>query len=308
MDQREEFLKTLPANVAKKLKKLQFADNLVLTVQKHGYVNELETGKEVLEKDWSYTMKSLSEKLCVSLPWLYQHLRGDVRYIYINKFNLASQSFFYQKPVEELKKYHELSSIHLNNEDVFTWFNDHFDYGIRSKVIKADRIFGDATETVVRCIALSHIQGYSDIWDDIKPLVKDEKLWNLCMKSPAFRTTSKYPLVSMPSPFLTADDFKNADFHVLKEYDYASVGMNELLSRGAGVFKAKSGKNSKMMFVFNSPSEFDTIKLSNQVYEILKESGYKQRSIEQGIQATINLFAVPATNYFEAFPDEKPQM
>ena len=76
----------------------------------------------------------------------------------------------------------------------------------------------------------------------------------------------------------------------------------------AGVFKAKSGKNSKMMFVFNSPRAFDTIKLSNQVYEILKESGYKQRSIEQGIQATINLFAVPATRYFEAFPDKKPQM
>ena len=29
-----------------------------------------------------------------------------------------------------------------------------------------------------------------------------------------------------------------ADFHVLKEYDYASSGMNELLSRGAGIFKA----------------------------------------------------------------------
>lgn len=307
MDQREEFLKTLPSSVQTKLKKLQFADNLVLTVQKHGYVNELESGEDVLEKDWSFTMKNLSEKLCVSLPWLYSHLRGGVRYVYINKFNLASQSFFYQKPVEELKKYHELSSIHLNNEDVFAWFNNHFDYGIRSKVIKADRIFGDATETVVRCVALSHIQGYSGIWDDIKPLVKDEKLWNLCIKSPAFRTTSKYPLVSMPSPFLTADDFKNADFHVLKEYDYASVGMNELLSRGAGVFKAKSGKNSKMMFVFNSSPAFDTNKLSNQVYEILKESGYKPRSIEQGIQATINLFSVPATRYFEAYPDELPK-
>ena len=176
MIEREEFLKTLPANVRTKLKKLQFADNLVLTVQKHGYVSELETGKDVLEKDWSYTMKSLSEKLCVSLPWLYQHLRGDVRYVYINKFNLVSQSFFYQKPVTELKKYHELSSIHLNNEDVFAWFNNHFDYGIRSKVIKADRIFGDATETVVRHIALAYTKDYSGIWDDIKQLVKDEKL------------------------------------------------------------------------------------------------------------------------------------
>ena len=308
MTEREEFLKTLPANVRTKLKKLQFADNLVLTVQKHGYVSELETGKDVLEKDWSYTMKSLSEKLCVSLPWLYQHLRGNVRYVYINKFNLASQSFFYQKPVTELKKYHELSSIHLNNEDVFAWFNDHFNYGIRSKVIKTDRIFGDATETVVRRIALAYIKDYQGIWDDIKPLIKNETLWNLCIKSPAFRTTSKYPFVLMRSPFATADDFKNAEFHVLREYDYASSGMNDLLSRGAGVFKAKSGKNSKMMFVFNSPRAFDTIKLSNQVYEILKDSGYKQRSVEQGIQATINLFAVPATNYFEAFPDEKPQM
>ena len=308
MIEREEFLKTLPANVRTKLKKLQFADNLVLTVQKRGYVNELDSGKDVLEEDWSYTMKNLSEKLCVSLPWLYQHLRGDVRYIYINKFNLSSQSFFYQKNVEDLKKYHELSSIHLNNEDVFTWFNNNFMYGIRSKVIKADRIFGDATETVVRRIALAYIKGYSGIWDDIKPLIKDEKLWNLCIKAPAFRKTSKYPFVSMPSPFTQSDDFKNADFHVLKEYDYASSGMNDLLSRGAGVFKAKSCKNSKMMFVFNSPRAFDTIKLSNQVYEILKDSGYKQRSIEQGIQATINLFAVPATNYFEAFHDEKPQM
>lgn len=49
------------------------------------------------------------------------------------------------------------------------------------------------------------------------------------------------------------------------------------------------------MFVFNSPRAFDTIKLSDQVYKILKDSGYKPRSIEQGIQATINLFAVPAT-------------
>ena len=307
MPEREEFLKTLPPQVAKKLKKLQFADNLVLTVQKHGYVSELETGKDVLEEDWSYTMKSLSEKLCVSLPWLYQHLRGDVRYVYINKFNLASQSFFYQKPVTELKKYHELSSIHLNNSDVFAWFNNHFDYYIRSKVIKADRIFGDATETVVRHIALAYIKGYSDIWDDIKPLVKDEKLWNLCMKSPAFHLTSKYPLVSMPSPFLTADAFKNADFHVLKEYDYASSGMNELLSRGAGIFKAHNGKNSKMMFVFNSSPAFDTTKLSNQVYEILKDSNYKPMTIDQGIQATINLFSVPATRYFEAYPNEKIQ-
>ena len=308
MIEREEFLKTLPANVRTKLKKLQFADNLVLTVQKRGYVNELDSGKDVLEEDWSYTMKNLSEKLCVSLPWLYQHLRGDVRYIYINKFNLSSQSFFYQKNVEDLKKYHELSSIHLNNEDVFTWFNNNFMYGIRSKVIKADRIFGDATETVVRRIALAYIKGYSGIWDDIKPLIKDEKLWNLCIKAPAFRKTSKYPFVSMPSPFTQSDDFKNADFHVLKEYDYASSGMNDLLSRGAGVFKAKSSKNSKMMFVFNSPRAFDTIKLSNQVYEILKDSNYKPMTIDQGIQATINLFAVPATNYFEAFHDEKPQM
>lgn len=307
MDQREEFLKTLPANVAKKLKKLRFADDLVLTVQKHGYVNELESGKDVLEKDWSFTMKNLSEKLCVSLPWLYSHLRCDVRYVYINKFNLVSQSFFYQKPVEELKKYHQLSSIHLNNEDVFAWFNDHFDYGIRSKVIKADRIFGDATETVVRRIALAYIKDYSGIWDDIKPLIKDEKLWNLCKKSPAFRITSKYPFVPMSSPFTQSDDLKNAEFHVLKEYDYSSSGMNDLLSRGAGVFKAKIGKNSKMMFVFNSPRAFDTTKLSNQVYEILKDSDYKQMTIDQGIQATINLFAVPAMNYFEAFPDEKLQ-
>ena len=98
-----------------------------------------------------------------------------------------------------------------------------------------------------------------------------------------------------------------ADFHVLKEYDYASVGMNELLSRGAGIFKAHNGKNSKMMFVFNSSPAFDTNKLSDQVYKILKDSGYKPRSIDQGIQATINLFAVPVTHYFEAYPNEKLQ-
>ncbi|MDM8281833.1 hypothetical protein, partial [Lactobacillus gallinarum] len=193
---------------------------------------------------------------------------------------------------------------HLNNEDVFTWFNDHFNYGIRSKVIKADRIFGDATETVVRRIALAYIKDYSGIWDDIKPLVKDEKLWNLCKKSPAFRITSKYPFVPMSSPFTQSDDFKNAEFHVLKEYDYSSSGMNDLLSRGAGVFKARSGKNSKMMFVFNSSPAFDATKLSNQVYEILKDSNYKPMTIDQGIQATINLFAVPATRYFEAYPEK----
>lgn len=49
-----------------------------------------------------------------------------------------------------------------------------------------------------------------------------------------------------------------ADFHALKEYDYASVGMNELLSRGAGIFKATTGRNSKMLFVFNSEPAFDS--------------------------------------------------
>lgn len=305
--QKEEFLEELPPKVKQKLKKLQFAENLVLTRQEKGQVNELETGKDVFEKDWSYTMKSLAEKLHVSLPWLYQHLRGDVRYVYINKFNLVSQSFFYQKPVEELKEYHELSSIHLNNEDIFRWFNDHFSYGIRSKVIKADRIFGDATEIAVRRIAIGYIKDYSDVWEDIKPLVKDERLWNLCIKSPVFRLTSRYQFISMPSPFTKSDDFKNANFNVLSEYNYASSGMNELLSRGAGVFKAKSGRNSKMMFIFNSAPAFNVIKLSDQVYKILKNSGYKSRSIEQGIQATVNLFAVPAAKYFEAYPSEKPQ-
>lgn len=307
MTEREEFLKTLPANVRTKLKKLQFADNLVLTVQKHGYVNELESGKDVLEKDWSFTMKNLSEKLCVSLPWLYSHLRGSVRYVYINQFNLSSQSFFYQKSVDELEHFHELSSVHLNNEDVFAWFNNHFDYYIRSKVIKADRIFGDLTETAVKRIALGYIQGGMDFWNDVEKLVKDKTLWNLCIKSPSFRFTSKYPLVSRPTPFTNSNDFKSANFHVLSEYDYSSTGMNELLSAGAGIFKATNGRNSKMLFIFNSEPAFDSVKLQDQVYKVLKDSNYKPRSIDQGIQATINLFSVPATRYFEAYPNEKLQ-
>ena len=99
-----------------------------------------------------------------------------------------------------------------------------------------------------------------------------------------------------------------ADFHVLKEYDYTSVGMNELLSRGAGIFKATTGRNSKMLFIFNSEPAFDSVKLQDQVYKVLKDSDYKPRSIDQGIQATINLFAVPATRYVEAYPNEKLQM
>ena len=101
--QKEEFLETLPRIVKQKTEKLQFANNLVLTKQKNSCVTEFETGEEVKEADWSYTMKSLAEKLNVSLPWLYNNLRGSVRYVYINQFNLSAQSFFYDKAIDELE-------------------------------------------------------------------------------------------------------------------------------------------------------------------------------------------------------------
>lgn len=300
--QKEDFLKSLPSNVSQKIKKLQFADNLVLTKQQRGYVTEVKSGKEVKEADWSYTMKDLSAKLGVSLPWLYANLRDSVRYVYISSFNLIAQSFFYDKTIDELEQFHELSSIHLNNEDIFRWFNNHFSYGIRSIVIPAEKIFGENASVAVKRMTTGFINGNKDdMWYDVEKLVRDQKLWNLCKSSPVFRKTSKYPIISLTSPLKSADNFKNTTFHTLSEYDYTSMGMNELLANGAGIYKAKSGKNSKMLFTFNAKQAFDVMTLQDQMYKIFKDD-YKPRYIDQGIQSTINFFAVPAVKYFKLYP------
>lgn len=304
---KEEFLKTLPPSVSKKLEQLKLTDNLVLTEQKGGSVTELTSGKAVTEKDWAYTMKSLAEQFHVSLPWLYNHLRNEVRYVYINKFNLQSQAFFYEKQITDLYKFHHLDSVHLNTNDVYGWFNDLFSYGIKSKVIPANRIFGDKTDTVVFDFALSSIQRGQHAWEDAERFVQNQQLWNLCTKSPSFRKTAKYPLISMPSPIDDSYTLQHTTFHTLSEYDYSSTGMNELLRRGAGIFKANSGKNGKMLFVFDTASAFDVAKLSERLYKFLKDTHYKPYQIEQGITAAENIFAVPAVTYFEMFPDELPR-
>ena len=305
--QKEDFLKSLPPNVSKKLKQLKLTDNLVLTEQKGGSVTELETNKPVIEKDWAYTMKSLAEQFHVSLPWLYKHLRDQVRYVYINKFNLQSQAYFYEKPIADLYNFHHLDSVHLNTNDVYKWFNGLFSYGIRSKIIPASLIFGDNTDTIVFNFALGYLQGSQHIYDDAEKFVQNQQLLNLCVKAPNFRKTSKYPLISMPSPIDDSYTLQHTTFHTLSEYDYSSTGMNELLRRGAGIFKANSGKNGKMMFVFDTASAFDVAKLSERLYKFLKDTHYKPYQIEQGITAAENIFAVPAVTYFEMFPDELPR-
>lgn len=299
MDKREIFLQSLPPKAQAKLKRLQFADNLVLTNQKGGTVTELGSGKAVLEPDWSFTMKSLSQQLHVTLPWLYSNLRGSVRYVYISSFNLQVQSFFYQKPVEQLRQYHELSSVHLNTADVYSWFCKAFSYGVRSKVIPAERIFGEDADTALYALAMGFITSHKLDEKAVAKYVKDDNLWQLCAHSPAFRYTSKYPLVPQQSPIADARDLVNAQFHVLSEYPYASTGMTNLLSRGAGVYKAKGGKNGKMMFIFKEQPAFDEELLANRVHAALDGTDYKSYAIEQGLQATANLFAVPVADYFK---------
>lgn len=305
MTTHESFLQSLPPKVQDKLKRLKFKDNFVPTAQKGGIVTELASGKEVLEPEWSYTMKGLAKQLHVTLPWLYSNLRNDVRYVYVSSFNLQAQSFFYQKPIKELQKYHELSSIHLNTQDVYTWFSSTFTHGIRSKVIPATRIFGDDVETALYTLAMGFITSRKLAEEAVAKYVKDDKLWQLCTKSPQFRYTSKYPLVAMPSPIADAQDLKNAVFHTLKEYSYTSTGMTDILSRGAGIFKGKSGKNGKMMFIFMEQQAFDEVKLADKIYDALEGTSYKNYVIEQGLQATSNVFAVPAVKYFELYPDAK---
>lgn len=305
MTTHESKMQSLPPKVQDKIKQLRFKDNFVPTAQKGGIVTELASGKEVLEPEWGYTMKSLAKQLHVTLPWLYANLRDQVRYVYISNFNLSAQSFFYQEPIEDLRKFHELSSIHLNTQDVYTWFSNTFTYGIRSKVIPATRIFGDDVETALYTLAMGFITSHKLADEHVAKYVKNDELWQLCAKSPQFRYTSKYPLVVLPSPIADARDFKRKAFHTLKEYPYTSTGMTDILSRGAGIFKGKSGKNGKMIFVFMEQPAFDEVKLANRIYDALEGTSYKTYMIEQGLQATANFFAVPAVKYFELYPDAK---
>lgn len=305
MTTHESSLQSLPPKVQDKIKQLHFKDCFVPTAQKGGIVTELASGKEVLEPEWGYTMKSLAKQLHVTLPWLYANLRDQVRYVYISNFNLSAQSFLYQTPIKELQKYHELSSIHLNTQDVYTWFSNTFTYGIRSKVIPVTRIFGDDTDAALYTLAMGFITSHKLAEEHVAKYVKDDKLWQLCAHSPQFRYTSKYPLVTLLSPIADAQDLKNAAFHTLSEYPYASTGMTDLLSRGAGIFKGKSGKNGKMIFVFMEQPAFDEIKLADKIYDALEGSDYKPYIIEQGLQATSNVFAVPAVKYFKLYLDAK---
>lgn len=305
--QKEDFLKSLLPNVSKKLKQLKLTDNLVLTEQKGGSVTELETNKPVIKKDWAYTMKSLAEQFHVSLPWLYNHLRNEVRYVYINKFNLQSQAFFYEKPIADLYNFHHLDSVHLNTNDVYKWFNGLFSYGIRSKIIPASLIFGDNTDTIVFNFALGYLQGSQHIYDDAEKFVQNQQLWNLCVKAPNFRKTSKYPLIELPSPIDDPYNLRYTKFDTLSNYKYSSTGMNVILRHSAGIFKAKTGRNGKMLFIYNSDDAFDVAKLSDRLYKFLKDAHYKPSQIEQAIVTTENLFAVPAIQYFEMFPDELPK-
>lgn len=299
MGTHEKYIQSLPHKVQARIKQLRFKDNFIPTAQTHGTVTELGSNKPVLEPAWAYTMKDLAKQLHVTLPWLYSNLRESVHYVYISSFNLQAQSFFYQESIENLQKHHELSSIHLNTEDIYNWFNNAFTYGIRSKVIPATRIFGDDMDSALYVLAMGFITSHKLAEEAVAKYVKDDTLWHLCVKSPAFRYTSKYPLVPQQSPIADARDLLNAKFHVLSEYPYASTGMTDLLSRGAGVYKNKHGKNGKMLFRLNSLPAFDEESLADRIYAALDGTDYKSYAIEQGLQATANLFAVPAADYFK---------
>lgn len=296
----EEFLGKLPKETVVKIKKLKFYKNLVLIRQRKNFLEEVETGELIKKSDWDFTLPELAQKLHVTRSWLYNNLRGDVRYIYINTFNLESLSIFYQKPMTELNKYRELAPIHLNTNDVIKWFNNTFYYGKRSVVINAENIFGkDANQILLNygLNSISHL--YLDI-NNLNKFVLNKKLWNLCLKAPHLYKTSKYPIFEI-SKSLTTIDFKKINFHVLSEYTYAADGIRDILTLGADVYKSRKGKNSKMLFTFSYREPFDVAWVYQELCNRLKNTPYPQRAIDDTVAYLQNIFVVPAIQYFKFY-------
>lgn len=153
----EDFLAKLPKDTVAKIKKLKFANNLVLINRRYNLLQNVETGELIKKSDWNYTIPELVKKLHVSRSWLYNNLQSKVRYIYINNFDIESMAIFYEKSIKDLRYYQHLAPIHLNTQDVVKWFNDTFIHGKRSVVIDSQRIFGKESNQILLDLSLIHI-------------------------------------------------------------------------------------------------------------------------------------------------------
>ena len=212
----EDFLAKLPKDTVAKIKKLKFANNLVLINRRYNLLQNVETGELIKKSDWNYTIPELVKKLHVSRSWLYNNLQSKVRYIYINNFDIESMAIFYEKSIKDLRYYQHLAPIHLNTQDVVKWFNDTFIHGKRSVVIDSQRIFGKESNQILLDYAIRSIRRLLLDMNELNKYALDPKLWNLCRNAPVLHKTSKYPMIIIPKS-LTPIDFNNIKFHTLSE-------------------------------------------------------------------------------------------
>lgn len=297
----EEFLARLPQDSISKIEKLKYSNNLVLINRRHGFLEEVETGKIIKKANWDFTIPEIAKKLHVSRTWVYINLQSNVRYIYINNFDIESLSIFYEKSIGELRQYRELTPIHLNTEDVVRWFNTSFIHGKRSIVINSQRIFGTDNDQILLTYALNSINHFRFDIHVLDKYVIDAKLWNLCLNAPVFHHTSKYPIVKIPKT-ITAQDLKSTTFHSLNEYKYAANGMRDLITSGSDVYKGCNGKNSKMLFTFSDNDPFDINWMYQEISKRLKNTPYSPKVIDDTVTALTDMFVVPAAKYFKELP------
>lgn len=297
----EDFLNKLPKETAEKIKKLKFAQNLVLIQKQHNTLKSVETNELIKKTDWNYTLPGIAQKLHVSRSWLYNNLQGRVRYIYLNNFDLQGLSIFYEKSIAELRQYRPLTPIHLCTQDVVEWFNSSFVHGKRSVVINAQNIFGEDASKILLDYALNGLNHLRLNMNDLDKYVLDKELWGLCCKAPRLYKTSKYPIVVIPKS-LTVAEFDKINFRSLGEYTYSANGMRDILTSGADIYKNKKGKNSKMLFTFPDNSEpFDTQWMYQELSKRLKDSSYSPKVIDDTVTTLVNMFVVPAVQYFKEF-------
>lgn len=296
----EAFLAKLPKDTVAKIKKLKFANNLVLINRRYNLLQNVETGELIKKSDWNYTIPELVKKLHVSRSWLYNNLQSKVRYIYINNFDIESMTIFYEKSIKDLRYYQHLAPIHLNTQDVVKWFNDTFIHGKRSVVIDSQRIFGKESNQILLDYAIRSIRRLLLDMNELNKYALDPKLWNLCRNAPVLHKTSKYPMVIIPKS-LTPIDFNNIKFHTLSEYKYSANGMRELLTSGSDIYKGKNGKNSKMLFTFSDNDPFDVNWMYQELSKRLNSKIYSPRVIDDTVTTLANMFVVPAVQYFKDF-------
>lgn len=300
----EKFLKKLPEATVKKIKKLKVAQNLVLIDRKNNYIKEVGTSNLIEKADWDFTLPELEKLLHVSRPWLYSNLRGKVRYIYINNFDLETLSIFYNKPIKEIYYYRSLATIHLNTHDVVKWFNNSFFHGKRSIVTNAKRVFGEQANQILLNYALSCINHLNTHMNDLNEKALNSKLWNLCCEAPSLNHTSEYPIVELPLK-ISASHLKKIQLHTLKEYTYSATGMRMVITSGAEIFKSRKGKNAKMLFTLPNNEPFDTSWLNQQLTHKLEGTSYTPRLISDTVTAIENMFVVPAVQFYKEFPNKR---